>query len=125
MSLELTTRSVAGSTVISCNGRIVLGEESAKLRQVVKEELADCNQIVLDLGGVGHIDSTGLGTLVALLASARKAGGGIKLANLNRHLYDVLGVTKLLTIFEVFDTAEDAAGTFNKLAGQARPEEYS
>ena len=125
MPLESTTRSVAGSMVISCKGRIVLGDESAKLRHVVKEELAECNQIVLDLGGVSHIDSTGLGTLVALLTSARKAGGGIKLANLNPHLYDVLGVTRLLTIFELFDTAEDAAGTFNKLAGQARPEEYS
>src|SRR5215469_15674942 len=81
MPLELTTRSVAGSTVICCNGRIVLGGESAKLRQVVKEELCDCNRIVLDLGGVSHIDSTGLGTLAALHISARKAGGNIKLAN--------------------------------------------
>jgi anti-sigma B factor antagonist len=125
MPLELNTHSVAGSTVISCNGKIVLGEETAKLRHVVKEELAECNQIVLDLGGVSHIDSTGLGALVALLASARSIGGGIKLANLNRHLYDVLGVTRLLTIFELFDNPEDAAGTFNKLAGQATPEEYS
>jgi anti-sigma B factor antagonist len=125
MPLDLTTRSVAGCTVISCNGRIVLGDESAKLRHVIKEELTECNQIVLDLGGVSHIDSTGLGVLVALLTSARKAGGGIKLANLNRHLYDVLGVTKLLTILELFDSADDAAGTFNKLAGQASPEEYS
>ena len=124
MPLELTTRSVAGCTVISCSGRIVLGDESAKLRQVVKEELAECSQIVLDLGGVGHIDSTGLGTLVGLHASARKAGGGIKLANLNRRLHDLLGITRLLTIFELFDTAEDAAATFNTLAGQATPREY-
>jgi anti-sigma B factor antagonist len=123
MPLELTTRSVAGSTVISCSGRIVLGDESAKLRHVVKEELEECNQIVLDLGGVGHIDSTGLGTLVGLHASARKAGGSIKLANLNRHLCDVLGITRLLTIFELFDSAEDAAATFNTLAGLVTPEE--
>jgi len=124
MPLELTTRSVAGSTVISCSGRIVLGEESAKLRHVVKEELAECNQIVLDLGGVGHIDSTGLGTLVGLHTSARKVGGNIKLANLNRHLLDVLGVSKLLTIFELYKSAEDAAATFNTLAGQVRPGEH-
>lgn len=124
MPLELTTRRVAGSTVISCSGRIVLGEESAKLRQVVKEELAECNQIVLDLGGVGHIDSTGLGTLVGLHTSARTVGGGIKLANLNRHLYDVLGIARLLTILELFNSAEDAAATFNTLAGQVTPAEY-
>lgn len=124
MALELTTRSVAGCTVISCSGRIVLGDESAKLRQVVKEELGTQHQIVLDLGGVGHIDSCGLGTLVGLLTSARDAGAGIKLANLNPHLYDVLGVARLLTVFELFNTAEDAAGTFNTLAGKVTPGEY-
>jgi anti-sigma B factor antagonist len=124
MPLESTTRSVAGTTVISCSGRIVLGEESAKLRHLVKEELAECNRVVLDLGGVTHIDSTGLGTLAGLHTSARKAGGNIKLANVNPHLYDVLGVTRLLTIFELYNTAEDAAGTFNALAGQVTPGEY-
>ena len=59
MPLELTTRSVAGSSVIGCSGRIVLGDESAKLRHVVKEALAECNQIVLELGGVwGYLSRT-------------------------------------------------------------------
>ena len=124
MSLELTTRTVAGVTVICCSGRILLGEDSAKLRQVIKEELSKCNRIVLDLGGVSHIDSTGLGTLAGLHTSARKAGGDIKLANVKPHLYDVLGVTRLLTIFELFNTAEDAAGSFNALAGKVTPGEY-
>ena len=124
MPLELNTRSVAGSSVISCSGRIVLGDESAKLRHVVKEALSESNQVVLDLGGVTHIDSTGLGVLVGLYASAHKAGGGIKLAHLNPRLRDLLGITRLLTIFEVFETAEDAAGTFNPLAGQVTPGEY-
>jgi anti-sigma B factor antagonist len=124
MPLELIARSVAGSSVISCSGRVVLGEESAKLRHLVKEAMSECNRIVLDFGGVTHIDSTGLGVLVGLYASARKAGGGIKLANLNPRLRDVLGITRLLTIFEVFDSAEDAAGTFNPLAGQVTPGEY-
>jgi len=124
MPLELTTRSVAGTTVICCSGRIILGEESAKLRHVIKEELAECNRIVLDLGGVSHIDSTGLGTLAGLHTSAHSAGGNIKLANVKPHLYDVLGVTRLLTIFELFNTAEDAAGSFNALAGKVTPGEY-
>ena len=124
MALELTTRSVAGCTVISCSGRIVLGDESAKLRQAVKEELGTRNQIVLDLNGISHIDSSGLGTLVGLLTSAREVRGGIKLANLNPHLYDILGVARLLTVFDVFNTAEDAAATFNTLAGQVTLGEY-
>lgn len=124
MPLELSARSVAGSSVLRCTGRIVLGEESAKLRHVVKEALGENSHIVLDLGGVTHIDSTGLGVLAGLHASAHRAGGGIKLANLNPHLRDVLGITRLLTIFEVFDSAEDAAGTFNPLAGQVTPGEY-
>ncbi len=124
MPLELTSRSVAGSSVLVCAGRMVLGEESAKLRHVVKEALGECKNVVLDLGKVTQIDSTGLGVLVGLHASAHSAGGGIKLANLNPHLRDVLGVTRLLTIFEVFDNAEDAAGTFNPLAGQVTPGEY-
>ena len=86
--------------------------------------MGEGSHIVLDLGGVTNIDSTGLGVLVGLHASARKAGRGIKLANLNPRLRDVLGVTRLLTIFEVFDSAEDAAGTFNPLAGQVTPGEY-
>ncbi len=124
MPLELVTRSVAGSSVISCSGRIVLGDESARLRHVVKEALSECNRVVLDFGGITHIDSTGLGVLVGLYASARKAGGAIKLANLNPRLRDLLGITRLLTIFEVFDSAEDAAGTFNPLAGQVTAGEY-
>ena len=124
MSLDLVVRSVAGCSVFRCSGRMVLGEESAKLRHVVKEAMGESSHIVLDLGGVTHIDSTGLGVLVGLHASARKAGGAIKLANLNPRLQDVLGITRLLTIFEVFDTAEDAAGTFNPRAGQVTPGEY-
>jgi anti-sigma B factor antagonist len=124
MSLEMSTRNVAGGSVLVCSGRIVLGDESARLRQMVKEALGECSHIVLDLGKVSHIDSTGLGVLAALHASARKMGAEIKLVNLNPRLREVLGITRLLTMLEVFDSAEDAAGTFNPLAGQVAPEEY-
>jgi anti-anti-sigma regulatory factor len=59
-----------------------------------------------------------------LYVSARNAGGAINLANLNPRLRDVLGITRLLTIFEIFDSAEDAAGTCSPLAGQVTPGEY-
>jgi anti-sigma B factor antagonist len=120
MAFQLIMHSVADTRVLECNGRIVLGYESASLRDKVKELLTECKQIVLDLGGVTYIDSIGLGVLVGLLISAQKAGGDIKLANLKPRLVDVLGVTKLMTVFETFDRAEDAARSFNPGAGEAK-----
>jgi anti-sigma B factor antagonist len=113
MALQMTTRSFADTAIVECSGRIVLGEESANFRHLVKDLLTKCKQIVLDLGGVTYIDSIGLGVLIGLLISAQKAGGDIKLANLKPRLIDVLGVTKLMTLFETFDRAEDAAQSFH------------
>lgn len=120
MALQMITRSVGDTRIVECTGRIVLGEESATFRDLVKDLLTKCKQIVLDLGGVTYIDSIGLGVLVGLLISAQKAGGDIKLANLQPRLIDVLGVTKLMTLFETFDRAEDAAQSFNRSAGEAK-----
>ena len=120
MAFQMTTHSVADTRIVECNGRILLGDESADLTNKVRELLTECKQIVLDLGGVTYIDSIGLGVLVGLLISAQKAGGDIKLANLKPRLVDVLGVTKLMTVFETFDRAEDAAQSFNPSAGEAK-----
>lgn len=120
MALQMNTRSVGDTRIVQCDGRIVLGDESANFRDLVKDLLTKCRQIVLDLGGVTYIDSIGLGVLVGLLISAQKAGGDIKLANLKPRLIDVLGVTKLMTLFETFDRAEDAAQSFNLSAGEAK-----
>lgn len=76
MSLEMSTRNVAGGSVLVCSGRIVLGDESARLRHVVKEALGECKYIVLDLRNVTHIDSTGLGVLAGLHASAARQEAG-------------------------------------------------
>ena len=120
MAFEMTTHSVSDTRIVECNGRILLGDESADLTRKVRELLTECKQIVLDLGGVTYIDSIGLGVLVGLLISAQKAGGDIKLANLKPRLVDVLGVTKLMTFFETFDRAEDAVRSFNPGAGEAK-----
>ena len=114
MQLKLTNRTVQGITVVSCDGRIVFGEESAELRDAVKKLLAQNNQMVLNLGGVTYIDSGGLGTLVSLYTTAHNAGGAIKLSNLTQRVGDLLQVTKLLTIFEVFDSEEEAVQSFRK-----------
>jgi anti-sigma B factor antagonist len=114
MQLKLTTRTVQGILVVNCDGRIVFGEESALLRDTVKKLLTQSNQVVLNLGGVTYIDSGGLGTLVALYTTAHNAGGAIKLSNLTPRVGDLLQVTKLLTIFEVFETEEEAVQSFRK-----------
>jgi anti-sigma B factor antagonist len=102
--------------VVDCGGRVVFGEESASLRDTVKKLLAQSPKVVLNLHDVTHIDSGGLGTLVALYTSARNAGGAVKLSRLSQRVGDLLQVTKLLTIFEVFEDEEKAAKSFGKSA---------
>ena len=100
--------------VVDCSGRLVFGEESASLRDTVKKLVAQSPNIVLNLYEVNHIDSGGLGTLVSLYTTARNAGGAVKLARLSQRVGDLLQITKLLTIFEVFDDEEKAAKSFKK-----------
>jgi anti-sigma B factor antagonist len=103
-----------GVLVVDCSGRVVFGEESAGLRDTVKKLLAQSPKVVLNLREVNYIDSGGLGTLVSLYTSARNAGGAVKLASLSRRVGDLLQLTKLVTIFEVFDDEEAAAKSFKK-----------
>ena len=124
MSLQMITRTFAGVLVVECSGRLVLGEESANLRHLVRDLLNEYKQVVFDIGRLTYIDSSGLGVLVGLYAAAQRVGGGIKLANLNPHLRDILQITKVVTVFEIFERAEDAAASFNALAGQSTPEEW-
>src|ERR1700684_2970104 len=109
MQLKLTKRTVDGILAIECSGRIVFGDESSLLREEVKGAIANGQKrIVLNLGEVNYIDSGGLGTLVALHTTAHNAGGAIKLANLTRRVDDLMLVTKLLTVFEVYSSEYDA-----------------
>ena len=116
MSLKVTTKQADGAAVVHCNGRIVFGEEAASLREAVKNLLTTQKNVVLNLGGVSYIDSGGLGTLVGLYTSARAAGGDIKLANLTQRVGDQLQITKLVTVFEVFDSEEKAVNSFKTAA---------
>ena len=117
MQLKLTKRTVDGIVAIGCSGRIVLGEESSLLRDEVKQVLQDgAKRIVLNLGEVNYIDSSGLGTLVALHTTAHNAGATIKLANLTKRVGDLLQVTKLLTVFDVHDSEYEALESFRTAA---------
>jgi anti-sigma B factor antagonist len=116
MTLRLSNRQVQGVTVVDCNGRIVFGDESLALRDFVKRLLPEHKNIVINLREVNYIDSGGLGTLVGLYTSARSVGGTIKLSNLTHRVGELLQVTKLVTVFEVFDSESKAAESFLKSA---------
>jgi anti-sigma B factor antagonist len=116
LQLKLSNRNEGGILMVDCVGRIVFGDESGYLRDTVKQMLLENKRIVLNLGEISYIDSGGLGTLVALYTSATSAGASIKLANLTKRVGDLLQVTKLLTVFEVYDSEEKALEAFRKAA---------
>jgi anti-sigma B factor antagonist len=112
----LSTRNEEGVVIVDCAGRIVFGEESGYLRDTVKQILTESKRVVINLGEVSYIDSGGLGTLVALYTSAQKAGAGIRLTNLTKRVGDVLQVTKLLTVFDVYDNEKKALESLRDVA---------
>lgn len=115
MSLKITGKDVNGITVLQLEGKIILGEESNTLRERVRNLLGDNKRsIVMNMGNVTYIDSAGLGTLVAAFHSARNQGAVLKLSNLGQKFQEVLQVTKLLTVFEVFDSEAAAIQSFAK-----------
>lgn len=115
MALKMSERDVDGVAVLALEGRIVLGEESNALREKIKSLLASGKKkIVLNMSNVTYIDSAGLGTLVAAHHSAKTQGSGLRLYNLGAKFQEVLQVTKLLTVFEVFDSESLAIQSFKK-----------
>jgi anti-sigma B factor antagonist len=115
MQLKLAVRTLSdGIVIVDPAGRLVFGEETAALRDKVKSLVMQDSRIVLNLADVTYIDSGGLGTLVALYTTARNAGGSIKLARLTKRVGDLLQVTKLLTVFDVYDSEEAAVQSFRK-----------
>jgi anti-sigma B factor antagonist len=116
VQLKLDTRTVDDIVVVDCSGRIIFGEETSQLRDTIKNLLPEHNRIVLNLAGVNYIDSGGLGTLVSLYTSARNINASVKLANLTQRVGDLLQVTKLLTVFDVYDSEAQALDSFRKVA---------
>ena len=113
MALQITEKDLAGITVLVLHGRVTLGEESNQLRSTIKDILAKGKtRLVLDLAEVSYIDSAGLGTLVAGYTTARNLGATMKLANLTKKFHEQLNITKLVTVFEVYGSVEEAAKSF-------------
>lgn len=111
----MTNREVDGVSVVALDGRIVLGEESNALREKVKSMIAEGKKkVVLNMGNITFIDSAGLGTLVAAHHSAKSQGASLKLAHLGSKFQEVLQITKLLTVFDVYGTEAEAVASFGK-----------
>ena len=113
MSLKLTTRQVGDVTIVDAAGRITLGEGSSAFRDTIKE-LVNKGQkkILVNLGDVTYIDSSGIGELVSGYTTVSNAGGQLKLLNLTKRVHDLLQITKLYTVFEVFDDEAKALASF-------------
>ena len=113
MKVQITNREVDGVTVVTLEGRIVLGEESHSFREKLKSLLVEGKKkIVLNMAGIKYIDSSGLGALVAAHYSAKTQSASMRLCNLGGKFYEVLQITKSLTVFDVYDSEAAAVDSF-------------
>ena len=102
MTMKASSRQVDGITVVDLSGRITLGEGSVVLRDTVRDLLAKGEKrLLLNLGEVTYIDSSGIGELVSAFTTVRNQGGELKLLNLTKKVHDLLQITKLYTVFDV------------------------
>ncbi len=113
MALAIASRDVDGVTVLDLSGRITLGEGSVQLRDAIRDLIAKGQKrILLDLGEVNYIDSSGLGELVSAYTTARNLGATLKLLKLTKKVHDLLQLTKLYTVFDIFDDEASAIASF-------------
>ena len=111
--MKASTRQVDGVTIVDLSGRITLGEGSVVLRDTIKDLLSKGQKkILLNLGDVSYIDSSGIGELVSAFTSVRNQGGELKLLHLTKKVHDLLQITKLYTVFDVKDDEAQAIGAF-------------
>jgi anti-sigma B factor antagonist len=112
MPLEIAQREREGVVILDLKGRITVGAEATAFREHISNLKEDARNLVLNLAEVDYIDSTGLGALVMCATSLRKHGGNIKLLNLNRRNIELLVMTKLATVFEIFNDEQDAINSY-------------
>ena len=112
MALEITEGEREEVTILALKGRITMSEGTPVREKVTALLAAGHNKIVLNLGDVDYIDSTGLGNLVIAFTQVKKTGGAMKLAKLNRRNVELLALTRLHTVFEVFEEETDAVNSF-------------
>jgi anti-sigma B factor antagonist len=113
VSITIDSRLSSDVTILDVAGKITLGDGSVVLREKVKELVAAGNKkVLLNLGNVTYIDSSGIGELVAAFTSVSNSGGALKLLHLTKRVQDLLQITKLYTVFEVHDDEAKAIASF-------------
>ncbi len=117
MSMKVTVRQIDSVTIVDVSGRITLGEACTQLRELIRGQLAKGNKnVLLNLGDVSYIDSSGIGELVSSYTAVSNQGGNLKLLNLTKKVQDLLQITKLYTIFDVHDDEAKAISSFSASA---------
>jgi anti-sigma B factor antagonist len=113
VALAIASREVDGVTVLDLSGRITLGEGSVQLRDAIRDSIGKGQKkILLDLGDVNYIDSSGLGELVSAYTSAKNQGATVKLLKLTKKVHDLLQLTKLYTVFDIYDDEASAIASY-------------
>lgn len=112
--MKIEDRVVEGVTILDVSGKITIGEGSIEIKNKVRELLAaGSKNILLNLGDVGMVDSSGIGELVSSFTTVTNAGGQLKLLNLTKKLKELLAITKLLTVFDSFSDESEAIASFD------------
>ena len=121
MNMTISTRQVGAITILDIGGRIVLGEESASLRAVIRDLLKNGHkQILFNLGDAASIDTIGFGSLVGAFTTVRRQGGDLKLLNLPEKFAGVMHITKLYTVFDIINGEAAAVKSFSQSSAKAR-----
>src|SRR5689334_15311965 len=111
--LTINQRQAGDVTILDLSGKITIGEGSVQLREAVKDLLGSGKKkILLNLGDVSYVDSSGIGELVSSYTTTNNQGGQLKLLNLTKKIQDLLMITKLLTVFQTYDNEQEAIGSF-------------
>jgi anti-sigma B factor antagonist len=111
--MEIKKRIVGNIHILDCSGKITLGEGTMTVRNAVRSIIAENGKkIILNLGDVSYVDSSGIGELVSTYTTVTNAGGQLKLMNLTKKIHELLAITKLLTVFQVFEDEKAAIASF-------------
>jgi anti-sigma B factor antagonist len=115
VALTIASRELDGVTILELNGRITLGEGSVQIRDAIRDLIGKgTKSILLDLGEVNYIDSSGLGEMVSAYTTAKNQGAALKLLKLTRKVHDLLQLTKLYTVFDIYDDEASAIASYKK-----------
>jgi anti-sigma B factor antagonist len=113
--MKISKRDVGDVTVLELKGKVTIGSGDVQLRDSIDETLSSGNtKILVDLGGVSKMDSSGLGELVSAHTTVTEKGGRIALANLPSKLYDILGATRIISVIDVFDDVDEGLASFRR-----------